>query len=100
VFEEGDTVRPTMDLLRVTSRPRGTRVRVRVSEAGTLYVRIVRGRRAYASKRVRIKAGTASAYVRHPRRAGRYRLAVWVRDASGIESRWRYRTLRVGSQSP
>jgi plastocyanin len=96
VFEEGDNVRPVMSL-RVSSSGRRARVRVRVSEAGTLYVRLLRGRRELSTRRVRIRAGASSASVRLPARRGRYRLAVWARDAAGLESKWRYASVRVPS---
>jgi hypothetical protein len=95
VFEEGDNVRPTMTLARVASSRGSARVRITTSEAGTLYLRVLRGTRAVTTRRVKVVAGAASASVKLPRRAGRYRLAVWVRDAAGLESRWRYQTVRV-----
>ncbi len=97
VFEEGDNVRPAMTLARVSSSRGTARVRITTSEAGTLYLRVLRGARAVTTRRVKVAAGTASASVKLPRRAGRYRLAVWVRDVAGLESRWRYQTLRVRS---
>ena len=97
VFEEGDTVRPTMTLARVSSNRGSARVRITTSEAGTLYLRVLRGTRALTTRRVKVRAGAAGASVKLPRRAGRYRLAVWVRDAAGLESRWRYQTVRVRS---
>jgi plastocyanin len=96
VFEEGDNVRPTLTVTRMTAG-RSAQVRITTSEAGTLYLRVLRGSRALTTRRVKVSAGAASASVRLPRRAGRYRLAVWVRDAAGLESKWRYRTLRVRS---
>jgi plastocyanin len=96
VFEEGDNVRPVMSL-RVASAGRRARLRVRVSEAGTLYVRLLRGRQELSTRRLRIRAGTSLTSVALPRRAGRYRLAVWARDAGGLESKWRYTSVRVPS---
>lgn len=95
VFEEGDTVRPTMSVKRVSVRGRTARVRITTSEAGTLYLRLMRGRSAVASKRFKVRAGTANASLKLPRRGGKYRLAVYVRDAAGLECKWRYRTLRI-----
>ena len=57
VFEEGDNVRPTMTLARVSSSRGSARVRITTSEAGTLYLRVLRGSRA----------------VTHPAREGRRR---------------------------
>jgi hypothetical protein len=95
VFEEGDNVRPTMSVTRVSAAGRTARVRITTSEAGTLYLRVLRGTRPLTTRRVKVDAGSANASVRLPRRAGRYRLAVWVRDAAGLESKWRYQRLRV-----
>ena len=97
VFEEGDSVRPTMSLKRVSVRGRTVRVRITTSEAGTLYLRLLRGRKALATKRFKVRAGTANASLKLPRRGGKYRLAVYVRDAAGLECKWRYRTLRLRS---
>jgi plastocyanin len=97
VFEEGDTVRPTMSLKRVSVRSRTARVRITTSEAGTLYLRLMRGRKELTTKRFKVRAGTATASLKLPRRGGKYRLAVYVRDAAGLQCKWRYRTLRVRS---
>lgn len=89
VFEEGDTTAPTLTLRRVSRHGRRARVRVTVSEPGTLFVRVLHGRTRHA----RVKAGTAGMTIRLPKR--RCRLAVWVRDAAGLESRRRHRTVRA-----
>jgi plastocyanin len=89
VFEEGDITAPTLTLRRVSRHGRRARVRVQVSEPGTLFVRVLHGRTRHA----RVKAGTARMTIRLPKR--RCRLAVWVRDGAGLESRWRYRTVRA-----
>ena len=97
VFEEGDNVRPTVTVSRLTVRS-SARVRIRTSEAGTLYLRVLRGTRAVTTRRVKVSAGTAAASVRLP--APRWEVphrGVGVRDAAGLESKWRYRTLRVRS---
>jgi plastocyanin len=95
VLEEGDNVRPTMGVGRVSVRGTTARVRVISSEAGTLYLRVLRGRKALTTKRVKVGPGTTNASVKLPRRRGSYRLAVWVRDTAGLESKWRYERLRV-----
>jgi plastocyanin len=94
-FEAGDTIAPTLRLLKVTSTRRATRARVEVSEPGTLYARVLRGKHVVSTTRVKAGPGAAAITAKLPKRAGSYRLAVWVRDASGLESRWRYTKLRV-----
>jgi plastocyanin len=95
VLETGDTVAPTLTLLKVSSKRREIRARVSVSEAGTLYARLLRGSRVVARTHAATGPGTASITLKRPTRAGRYRLAVWTEDAAHLESKWRYRTLRV-----
>ena len=98
VFEEGDNVRPAMTLARVSVEPRAARgCGSRPRRRARCTCGSCAGARAVTTRRVKVAAGTASASVKLPRRAGRYRLAVWVRDAAGLESRWRYQTLRVRS---
>ncbi len=99
VFEEGDNVRPTMSLRRVSTRGRTARVRITTSEAGTLYLRVFRGRKALSTRRAKVAVGTANASAKLPRRGGKYRLALWVRDAAGLESKWRYAPISVRTSS-
>jgi plastocyanin len=94
-WEEGDNVAPTMTRVRVSRSGRSARVRARVSEAGTFHLRVLRGNREVAERRVRVKAGAVSASVRLPARHGRYRLAIYTRDKVGISCEWRFRTITV-----
>jgi plastocyanin len=94
VFEGGDTVAPTLRLVGLKTSRRAARVSVDVSEPGTLYARVLRGKVAVSTAHVAVQAGKASLTVRLPKRKARYRLAVWVRDAARLESKWRYKTLR------
>jgi plastocyanin len=87
VFEEGDNDPPLLELLKVTPTARAVRVRVDVSEAGTLTMRLKRGKRVVATKRVEIEAGETTASIALPSRAGRYRLQVWATDAVELDSR-------------
>jgi glycerophosphoryl diester phosphodiesterase len=66
-------------LLSISRRRRAVRVRVTVSEAGTVRLRVARGRRTVARRDVRLAAGTTTVTIRVPRRAisgRRVRLAV------------------------
>jgi len=94
VFEAGDTVPPTLRLTKLTVAHRVARVSVEVSEPGTLFARVLRGKVAVSTVRVAVGAGRSTMKVRLPRRRGHYRLAVWVRDGARLESRWRYTALR------
>lgn len=87
VFEEGDNDPPLLELLKVTPTARAVRVRVDVSEAGTLTMRLKRGKRVVATKRVEIEEGETTASIALPVRTGRYRLHVWATDAVELDSR-------------
>jgi plastocyanin len=93
-LEAGDTTAPTLRLLKVTTTRRKYRARVTVSEPGTLHARLLRGKRVIASTHTKTTAGTTSITLKRPKRTGRYRLAVWTTDPAGLESAWRYTTLR------
>jgi plastocyanin len=92
VFELGDIVPPRVSLVSVAGVRRGARVRVRVSEAGTVTVRLLRGAKVLATKRVRVKASaTTAATVKLPARTHlktttRLRVQVSAKDASDLES--------------
>jgi len=72
-------------------------VRVKVSEPGRLYLRLLRGSKTVKTRHVKTKAGANSATIALPKskRHVTYRLAVWAEDASGLESKWRYKTLKL-----
>jgi len=84
-----------MSLRRVKVKRRVAKVSVTVSEAGRLYLRVMRGKKTVSTRRVAIKAGASSASVRLPKRHAKYRLAIWAQDAGGLESKWRYRTVKL-----
>lgn len=90
-LEAGDFLAPTLRLLKVTSTRRAARVRVRVSEAGTLYARVFRRGRAVSTAHFAVQAGNSTVSVKLPKR--RDRLAVWVRDRVQLESARRYKRL-------
>lgn len=92
-LEDGDTVAPVLALLKVTSTHRVARARVRVSEPGTLYARILRGSKTVSTTRFAVKAGDSTVKVKLPQRHARYRLVVWMRDAAKLESASRSKTL-------
>jgi hypothetical protein len=87
VFEEGDNDPPLLELVSATPTARNVRVRVNVSEGGTLTMRLKRGKRVVVTRRVRIDAGATAATIPLPNRRGRYRLQVWATDAVDLDSR-------------
>jgi plastocyanin len=90
VFEEGDTTAPTVDLLNVKETDTAAKVKVDVSEAGVLTLRLKRGRRVVATERGEVNAGVVSASIKPPRalrdRSRRYKLQVWATDMAEIDS--------------
>ncbi len=100
VFEEGDNTPPALDLLKVTPLETGARVKFKVSEAGTLTMRLKLGRRVVATKRVTIEAGKSTAKIKPPsrllNRARRYRLQVWATDAVELDSEIRSTWVTIG----
>jgi plastocyanin len=94
MFEAGDTVAPTLRLTRLVTSHRVARVSVDASEAGTLFVRVLRGKSVVSTVHVAVAAGRGTVTVKLPKRRARYRLVVWVRDGARLESKWRYRALR------
>ncbi len=98
VFETGDTTPPAVTVMSVSGVRRGARVRVRVSEAATLTVRMRRGSKTLASRRVRVNAGTKSVTVRTRSRVktARARLQITATDAAQLESAPRYAHIWIG----
>ena len=90
VFEEGDTTAPTVDLLSVKETEKAAKVKVRVSEAGTLTLRLKRGKRVVATEVVETNAGEVTASIKPPKalrdKLRRYRLQVWATDMAEIDS--------------
>jgi plastocyanin len=93
ILEAGDTVAPTMSLRKLALSRRVARVSVDVSEPGTLFARILRGKKTVSTTRFKVKAGRSTVTVKLPKRRASYRVAVWARDLSGLESTWRYKRL-------
>jgi plastocyanin len=89
VLEAGDTVRPTLRLLKLTA----TRARVQVSEPGTLYARVRRGTKTVSTAHLSVKAGTATIRFRVPKRHAHYRLELTARDTAKLESKKITKTL-------
>ncbi len=98
VFEFGDTTPPAVTVMGVSGVRRGARVRVRVSEAATLTVRMLHGSKTLASRRVRVKAGTKSVTVQARSRVktARVRLRITATDAAQLESAPRYARIWIG----
>jgi plastocyanin len=91
IFEEGDTTAPTVDLISVKKDTDSTaKVKVDVSEAGSLTLRLKLGKKVVATERVDINAGEVTATIKPPKRLRdrprRYRLQVWSTDMADIES--------------
>ncbi len=100
MFEEGDNTPPILDLLKVTPVENGAKVKVKVSEAGTLTMRLKLGRRVVATKRVAIEAGKSTAKIKLPNRLldrpRSYRLQVWATDAVELDSEIRSTWVIIG----
>ena len=99
VYVSGDTTRPEVTIMSVTGVRRGARVRVNVSEAGTLTIRMLRGSKSLVTRRVRVKPGTKRVTVRTRSRVKtqRVRLRITARDAASLESAPRYAPIWIGN---
>jgi hypothetical protein len=90
IFEEGDTTAPTVDLISVKETGSAAKVKVDVSEAGTVTVRLKQGKKVVATERVEINAGKVTVSIKPPKRlrdrARRFRLQVWSTDMAEIDS--------------
>lgn len=90
VFEEGDTTAPTLDLLSVKETDKAAKVKVRVSEAGTVTLRLKRGKKVVATTVVDTNAGEVTATIKPPKalrdKLRRYKLQVWATDMAEIDS--------------
>ena len=87
LLETGDTVRPTLTVLKVSSKHRSTSARVSMSEAGVVYARVMRGTRIVSSAHLSVKPGESSIKVKLPKRKAHYRLTLFARDFSGLQSK-------------
>lgn len=90
VFEEGDTTAPTLTLGTIKETANAAKVTATVSEAGTLTLRLKRGKRIVATTTVEANAGEVTATIKPPKRlrdqSRRYRLQVWATDMAEIDS--------------
>jgi plastocyanin len=90
VFEEGDTTAPTVDLISVKETDNAAKVKVNVSEAGTLTLRLKKGKKVVATETVQTNAGDVSAKIKPPKalqtKHRRYTLQIWATDMAEIES--------------
>jgi plastocyanin len=90
IFEEGDTTAPTVNLIKVEENDPAAKIKVNVSEAGFLTVRLKQGKKIVATERVEINAGNVTVKIKPPKRlrdrARRYRLQVFSTDMAEIDS--------------
>jgi plastocyanin len=90
IFEEGDTTAPTVDLVSVKETAKAAKVKVNVSEAGTLTLRLKKGRKVVTTETVETNAGAVSATIKPPKalrdKLRRYTLQIWATDMAEIES--------------
>jgi plastocyanin len=90
VFEEGDTTAPTVDLISVKETDNAAKVKVDISEAGTLTLRLKRGKKVVATETVEANAGKVTASIKPPKglrdKLRRYKLQVWSTDMAEIDS--------------
>ena len=80
-LEVRDTVAPKLDRVRVTRVRKGAKVRVRLSEAGKVAVKLTRGK-SVKRRTVRVRKGTSSFRV-VGLRPGTYRVQVTATDLAG-----------------
>jgi plastocyanin len=89
-FEEGDNTPPTLTLLKATPTDKGAKARVEVEEPVTVTLRLKRGKKVLATKRVAVPPGRVNVTIALPKRLqdkpGRYRLQVWSTDVVDLDS--------------
>jgi plastocyanin len=90
IFEEGDNTPPTVDLISIKETDTAAKVKVDVSEAGTLTLLLKRGKQVVAIEHVAIEAGKTTATIKPPKKLRnkerRYRLQVWATDEVDLDS--------------
>lgn len=90
VFEEGDNTPPTLALRKATPTAKGAKARIEVAEPVTVTLRLKKGKKVVAGKRVTVAAGTTNVAIALPKRlrdtAARYRLQVWATDGVDLDS--------------
>jgi plastocyanin len=82
VFELRDRIAPELTDVSVTAATRAARVRFRLSERGEVTIKLTRGGRMVATRRVKARAGASTVTVRELR-AGRHRVELEARDLAG-----------------
>jgi plastocyanin len=96
VLEITDDSRPALSRVRASRIARGARVRFRLSEPGSVTVRVKRGRRTVKSRTVRLtRAGSRTVNLRGLRPGG-YRIEVLARDLADNRSRIKRARVTVG----
>jgi plastocyanin len=93
-FEALDRDRPRLTRVRAAATTRGARVRFRLSEAGRVAIKVMRGRRTVKTRRTTARRGANSVTVRGLR-AGRYRVEVRAWDLARNHSRLKRARLTV-----
>ena len=96
VFEEGDNIPPTLELLKATPTDKGAKAKFEVAEPVTVTLRLKHGKKIVATKRVRSSRARRRSSIELPKRLqdkrARYRLQVWATDGvdldSPIEAAW------------
>jgi plastocyanin len=99
VFESGDTTPPEVTIMSVSGVRRGGRVRVHVSEAGMLTIKLQRRSKTLATRRVRVNVGAKTVTVRTRSRVKteRVQMRITARDAAQLESVPRYAPVWIGN---
>jgi plastocyanin len=99
VFETGDTTPPEVTIMSVSGVRRGARLRVRVTEPGTLTVKLQRRSKTLVTRRVRVKAGAKTLTVRMRSRVETelVRVRITAKDAAQLESVPRYAPVWIGN---
>ena len=88
LLETGDTIAPTLQAsLKVTSKRRTASARVAVSEAGTVYARVLRGTRDRVDSPPVRQAGRVDRHGQAPEAQGALPPDVFARDFSGLKSK-------------
>jgi plastocyanin len=96
VLEITDDSRPALSRVRASRIARGARVRFRVSEPGSVTVRVKRGRRTVKSRTIRLARAGARTINLRGLRPGSYRIEVLARDLADNRSRIKRARVTVG----
>jgi len=99
VFESGDSTPPQVTIMSVKGVSRGARVRVQVSEAATLTIKLQRKSKTLVTRRVRMKAGAKSVTIRTRSRVETElaRVRITAQDSAQLESTPRYAPIWIGN---